>query len=76
MLPVSESKVSPRISGDQYEFRATAKDFVMNFLLLAGIMSLGESFQSVRNAELLAIPMVVSIIMTILVAKKRISRRE
>jgi hypothetical protein len=76
MAPVSESKISPRISGDQYEFRATAKDFATNFLMLAGIMFLGESFQSVRNAELLAIPVVVSIIFTILVAKKRISARE
>lgn len=76
MVPVSESKISPGVSGDRYEFRATAKDFVMNFLMLAGVLFLGESFQSVRNAELLAIPLVVSIIFTILIAKKRTSPRE
>jgi hypothetical protein len=75
-MPVSESRTSPRISGDQYEFRATAKDLATNFLMVAGIMYLGESFQSVRNAELLAIPIVVSIVFTILVAKKRTSPRE
>ncbi len=75
-MPVSESKISPRISGEQYEFRATAKDFATNFLMIAGIMFLGESFQSVRNAELLGIPIVVSIIFTKLIAKKRTSPRE